>query len=80
MPRLAGMKLEQVKAALQSLKGDGAWRSIAVRSEIHYDTVARIARGAIKNPSAQTVEKLGEAIAHLRRSVRKPEPAEASNG
>lgn len=72
------MKLEQVKAALQSLKGDGAWRSIAGRSEIHYDTVARIARGAIKNPSAQTVEKLGEAIAHIRRSARKPpEPAEA---
>lgn len=66
------MKLDQVIAALQAHKGDGAWQIIATRSGIHYDTLARIARGAIADPSARTVEKIADAIQFIEsiRSVR----------
>lgn len=59
------MKLEHVISTLQAHKGDGAWQFIAARSGVSYDTVARIARGAIKNPGALTIEKLGGAIKAL---------------
>lgn len=68
------MTLNQVTSALQEMKGHGAWLEIARATGIHYDTVARIARGAIANPSIQTVEKLAAAIALV---GRQPEPAKA---
>lgn len=56
------MTLHQVVESLQRLKGEGAWLDVAKATGIHYDTVARIARGSIKNPSIKTVEKLEAAI------------------
>lgn len=61
------MTLHQVVESLQRLKGEGAWIDIARSTGIHYDTVARIARGAIKNPGIGTVEKLAAALALVER-------------
>lgn len=69
------MKLDQVIEALQSLKGDGAWRAVAEHSHIHYDTLARIARGDIKRPGVQTIEAIAEALAVIGPSRRAPTPA-----
>lgn len=80
MPRLAGMKLDEIKAGLQSLKGRGAWLEIAKRTGIHYDTVARIARGAIGNPTTQTVEAIAEALVWLQAEKAAEPLKEASNG
>lgn len=60
------MRLNELKAALQALKGDGAWQVIATRSGIHYDTLARIARGDHDDPSVRTVEKIADALQWLK--------------
>lgn len=65
------MKLDQVIASLQAVKGDGAWRVVAERAGIHYDTLARIARGAIEDPSAKTVERIAAALKTLKREPAK---------
>lgn len=64
------MPLEKLVAALQARKGDGSWHLIAKTSAVHYDTVARIARGAIANPGAKTVDRLAKAIAQLPKKQR----------
>lgn len=56
------MKLEQIISALQARKGHGLWHKIAKESGVHYDTVARIARGSIVSPGIQTVERLTDAL------------------
>lgn len=67
---IGGMKFDDVLAALDAHKGSGDWRLISDRAGIHYDTIARIARRDMTQPSVQTVEKIAEALAALF-----PEPA-----
>lgn len=59
------MKFDEVLKELAACKGDGSWQVIANRAGIHYDTVARIARGDIPNPSVLAVEKLAAAIEQM---------------
>lgn len=56
------MKIERIISELQARKGSGLWRKVSSVSGVHYDTVARIARGAIKNPGALTLEHLEQAF------------------
>ncbi len=56
------MKFSDVIKALDAHKGDGTWLEVAKLSGLHYDTVARIARGAMGAPSVQTVEKIAAAL------------------
>jgi transcriptional regulator with XRE-family HTH domain len=59
------MRFDDVMAALQRCKGGGAWAAIAEKSGVHYDTVARIARGKMSAPGVLVVEKIADAICEL---------------
>lgn len=59
------MKFADVLKALDDHKGDGTWEKVAILAGIHYDTVARIARGKMGQPSVQTVEKIAAALRTL---------------
>lgn len=60
------MKFDDVLKALDARKGDGTWLAISKLAGIHYDTVARIARGDMPTPSVRTVEKIADALEMLR--------------
>lgn len=66
------MRLDDLRAALQGMKGSTEWRRIATETGIHYDTIARIARGAIKQPSVQTVESIERALKPSERPAEAP--------
>jgi transcriptional regulator with XRE-family HTH domain len=59
------MKLSQLVAELQKLKGSGGWKRIAQISGVDYDTVARIARGSFPNPGVVTCERIEDALGLL---------------
>lgn len=59
------MKFDDVLKTLDARKGDGTWLAVAKLSGLHYDTVARIARGKMESPSVQTVEKIVAALERL---------------
>jgi hypothetical protein len=67
------MTLEAMVAELQRLKGSGCWKRIAERSGSDYTTVARIARGDLKNPGILTCE----AIVAAMKAETEPQPAQA---
>lgn len=49
-----------MKEGLQRHKGD--WPAIADETEVPYDTLTKIARGAIDDPGVRKVEKLASNI------------------
>jgi len=69
------MTFAETLQALDERKGDGSWREIARRAGLHYDTVARIARGGMKNPGVKVVEAIGLAIDAIDAEKAKAEPA-----
>lgn len=69
------MKLDQVIAELQALKGTGEWFEIAKATGIHYDTLARIARRKV-TPRVDNVEKIVEVIAAIH--ARSAEPTKSA--
>lgn len=56
------MKLDDLVAELQKLKGSGAWSRVAKAAEVDYFTVARIARGEFENPGIRTCERIAAAL------------------
>lgn len=68
------MSYAELLQALQDRKGGGDWRRIAELSNVHYDTIARIARADIV-PSVTLAERIAAAIATLPAAT--PEPAKA---
>lgn len=70
------MRFDEVLGRLRAVKGDGAWLEVSKRAGVHYDTVARIARGAIPAPSVVIVERIADALTAI--EAGKPaEPAKA---
>lgn len=59
------MKFDEVLKALDAHKGDGTWPEVSRRTGLHYDTVARIARGAMERPSVQNVELIAGALQQM---------------
>lgn len=59
------MKFDDVLKTLAAHKGGGTWAAVSKLSGVHYDTVARIARGKMETPSVQTVEKIAAALETL---------------
>ena len=49
-------KLTSIVSELQRRKG--SWEQIAIVTGVPYETLAKIARGVVKNPRFRTVEKL----------------------
>lgn len=49
--------MNELREGLRQAKGH--WPRIAADTGVDYFTVARIARGATKNPRIETVEKIG---------------------
>ena len=60
MPRM--MKFADVLKALAARKGGRDWALVAEMAGMHYDTLARIARGDIGNPGVLAVEKIAAAL------------------
>lgn len=71
------MKFDDVLKALGAHKGDGTWAVVAKRTGLHYDTVARIARGNMPQPSVQAIEKIADALVALYPELA-TEPAKAA--
>lgn len=59
------MRFADVLKSLAARKGDGSWLMVAKLAGVHYDTVARIARGDMKTPSVQAVERIAAALEQL---------------
>lgn len=53
--------LDYVKGALQRRKG--SWPAISLAADVPYDTLSKIARGAIPDPGVLKVQRLAD---HLR--------------
>ena len=62
------MTLSEIVSVLRELKGSGAWRRVAVASQVDYFTVSRIARGNIANPGVLTCERIAGALAAEKRA------------
>lgn len=56
------MTLQELRDWLQQHKGTAKWREVAVKAEVDYGTVARIARGHMSAPSMPLGERLTDAI------------------
>jgi hypothetical protein len=56
------MRLVDIVANLNALKGSGALKRIAQISGVDYSTIVRIARGEIPNPGVITCERIAAAI------------------
>jgi hypothetical protein len=65
--------LSAIITGLQAIKGEGRWKSISKASGVHYDTVARIARGDLKAPSVLICERISDALDADRRLPAKQE-------
>ena len=59
------MRFADILTILAAHKGESTWRELAGQTGIHYDTIARIARGDFKNPGIVSVEKIGDALAQM---------------
>jgi len=59
------MRYSELLAALDKCKGDGTWKAISEVSGVHYDTVARIARGDMSSPGIKVCERIADALAHI---------------
>lgn len=64
--RLTPMRLVDIVASLNALKGLGCWERIAKVSGVDYSTIARIARGEIPNPGVVTCERISAAVAEVK--------------
>lgn len=62
---MPGMRFDDVLKALEAHKGDGTWAVVADKAGVHYDTIARIARGKLKSPSVQAVERISAALEQI---------------
>jgi hypothetical protein len=62
--------LSAIITGLQAIKGEGRWKAISKASGVHYDTIARIARGKLKGPSVLICERISDALDADRRSPR----------
>ena len=60
------MKFADVLKALAACKGGRDWALVAEMSGMHYDTLARIARGDIGNPGVLAVEKIAAALEKIK--------------
>jgi transcriptional regulator with XRE-family HTH domain len=60
------MRLVDIVASLNALKGSGAWKHIAQVSGVDYSTLVRIARGEIPNPGVITCERIAAAVAQVK--------------
>lgn len=65
MPHNGGMEYQDLLRRLESIKRTGKWNDVAKLAGIPYDTVAKVARGFIKYPTVQTVEKIAKALEKL---------------
>jgi transcriptional regulator with XRE-family HTH domain len=68
------MRLVDIVAGLNSLKGQGLWARVAKVSGVDYSTLSRIVRGDIPNPGVVTCERIEAAIAQV-----KAEPAKGGS-
>jgi hypothetical protein len=59
------MTFDQLLALLDTAKGTGKWREAAQVAGLHYNTVARIARGAMPRPSEDVAGRLKAAVAQV---------------
>lgn len=59
------MRYEELLKALDDCKGDGTWKEVSKLAGIHYDTVARIARRDMAQPSVQVCERISDALGRL---------------
>ncbi len=59
------MNFDEVLKALEASKGDGTWLAVSQLANVHYDTVARIARRAMERPSVQVVERIAAALEQI---------------
>lgn len=64
---MPSMKHTELLAALAARKGDGTWADIARLAGLHYDTIARIARGDMV-PTMVVAERIIAAMDKLVRT------------
>lgn len=60
------MNFDEMVRRLQASKGTGAWQDVATLAGLPYDTVAKLARGYIRFPTVQNVEKVSAALLKLK--------------